>query len=205
MLEILMKRLLKSGFNEIIINVHHFKDQIIEFVEKNKGFGADVVFSVEDKLLDTGGGIRFAAPKLGDDPVLFHNVDVLTNINLEEFYQSHIEWGGLGSLAVKERPTSRHLLFNQRGLLSGWQHPEKRIKIVSRNGRTSLETAFSGIYILSPAIFDLFPPEDAFSLTPWILELSGANEILGWSHDEDYWYDLGTPQNLSRAEKKLKV
>ncbi len=65
-------------------------------------------------LLSAWGGIKFAAPKLGSEPVLFHNVDVLTNINLEEFYQSHIERGGLASLAVKERPTSRHLLFNQR-------------------------------------------------------------------------------------------
>lgn len=204
MLEILMKRLIKSGFNEIVINVCHLKDQIIDFVDKNKGFGADVIFSVEDRLLDTGGGIKFVAPKLGDEPILFHNVDVMTNIDLEGFYASHMEWGGIASLAVKERPTSRHLLFNQRGLLSGWEHPEKRIRIVSRNGRGFIQTGFSCVYILNPEIFKLFPPEDVFSLTPWLLEMSGKNEILGWSHDQDYWYDLGTPKNLARAEKKLK-
>jgi NDP-sugar pyrophosphorylase family protein len=205
MLEILMIRLVKAGFKDLVINVHHYKDQIIDFVNSNNGFGARVQFSVEDNLLDTGGGIKNAMSKLGSEPVLFHNVDVLTDIDLERFYCDHMEWGGKASLAVKERPTSRQLLFNKNAFLSGWQHPEKRIKIVSRNGRGFLETAFSGVYILDPVMFDLFPVEDAFSFTPWILELSGSNDIRGWEHDQDYWFDLGTPSNLSKAEKKLKM
>ncbi len=204
MLEILMIRLIKAGFKDIVINVHHHKEQIIDFVSNNNGFGARVEFSVEEDLLDTGGGIKHAISKLGSEPVLFHNVDVLTGIDLVQFYNDHMEWGGIASLAVKERPTSRQLLFNKHAFMSGWQHPEKRIKIVSRNGRDFLETAFSGVYILDPSMYDLFPEEDVFSFTPWILELSGSNDIRGWEHDQDYWFDLGTPSNLSKAEKMLK-
>ena len=123
MLEIVMKRLIKAGFTDLVINVHHFADQIRDFVSKNNGFGAEVVFSEEEELLDTGGGIKHAISHLGTEPVLFHNVDILTNINLEQFYEDHIQWGGKASLAIKERPTSRHLLFNQNTFLSGWQHP----------------------------------------------------------------------------------
>ncbi len=205
MLEIIMKRLVSAGFLDMIINVHHFKDQIIDFVNSNNGFGAKVEFSVESNLLDTGGGIKYAMTKLGSEPVLFHNVDVLTDIDLDKFYSDHIEWGGMATLAVKERPTSRQLLFNKNAMLSGWQHPEKRIRIVSRNGRGFIETAFSGIYILDSAMYDFFPEEDVFSFTPWILELSGSNDIRGWDHHQDYWFDLGTPANLFKAEKKLTM
>lgn len=204
MIEIIIRKLVRAGFTRLIINVYHLQEQIIKFVSDNDGFGAEIFFSREDMLMDTGGGIKKAASLLGKDPVLFHNVDILTSVDLGRFYSDHLKWNGMASLAIKERPTSRNLLFDRNLVLCGWHHPENRIKIVSRNSRGGYyETAFSGIYILDPSAFDLFPEEDVFSLTPWLIELSGKHEIRGWDHNEDYWFDLGTPIKLNRAEEML--
>jgi len=204
LLEILIRRLTQNGFNEIIINVFHYKDQIIRFISENDSFGAEIVFSEEEKLLDTGGGIKRAMPFLGSEPVLFHNVDVLTDIDLNRFYQDHIAWGGLASLATKDRPSSRPLLVDKGGRLVGWEHLENRIRIVNQKFRRAyFETAFSGIYILDPAIFEFFPSEEIFSLTPWILELSGRQEVRTWDHEENYWFDMGTADKLKMAERKI--
>lgn len=204
MLEILMRKMVTAGFKDIVINVHHFRDKIIQYVNDNEGFGAKVMFSEEEILLDTGGGIRKAMQMLGKDPVLFHNVDVLTGIDLKNFYDSHLEWGGAASLATMKRPTSRSLICNGSGRLVGWQYPEKRIRIIHDKSRGPLyETAFSGVYVLDPNLFKLFPDEDAFSLTPWLLNISVNNHIRAWDHSGSYWYDLGTVQNLRSAEKKL--
>jgi len=204
LLEILIRRLYRAGFGEIIINVYHFKDQIIRFISDNNGFGARVVFSEEENLLDTGGGIKRAVPLLGNEPVLFHNVDVITNIDLEKFYRDHIAWKGIASLATKERPSSRPLLIDEGEYLVGWENPDKRIRIVNRYFRKPYRlAAFSGLYVLDPSIFSLFPDEDVFSLTPWLLELTGKHKIRSWSHDENYWFDLGTAGNLKMAEEKI--
>jgi len=174
-LELLIHRLVQAGFKEIVINVYHYSDQIISFVDDHNGFGADVTFSKEDQLLDTGGGIKRAMPHLGNEPVLFHNIDILTNIDLKQLYQDHLSRGGKATLVVKDRPTSRSLLYDHNDRLVGWEHPEKRIRIISRKIRKGFrETAFSGIYILDPSLFESFPEEDVFSLTPWLIELSGV-------------------------------
>ena len=105
---------------------------------------------------------------------------------------------------MKDRPTSRHLLQDQLGRLVGWQHAENRVRIISRKNRRGYhEIAFSGIYILDPSVFELFPPEDVFSLTPWIIELSGVHDFRVWDQEGNYWYDLGTAENLERAERIL--
>ena len=206
MLELVIGKLISQGFSELVINVHHFKDQIMDFVNEKNGFGANVSFSVEEELLDTGGGIKKAIPLLGQEPVLFHNIDIISNVDLKQFYADHISWGGLASLAVKERPTSRQLLFGPDFLLSGWHHPENRIRIISRKNRKGYyETAFSGIYILDPQIFNLFPDEKIFSVMPWLLELSGQHDILGWDHSSDFWYDLGSLENLKMAERNVEI
>ena len=206
MLEILVRKLVKAGFEKIIINVHHFGNQITDFVNSKKGFGAEVIFSREDILLDTGGGIKKAARFLGKEPVLFHNVDILADIDLASYYSDHLEWGGEASLVIKERPTSRYLLFNNNMYLSGWYQPEKRIRIISRKSKQGYyDAAFSGIYILNPSVFEDFPDEEVFSLTPWLLERSGKMDILGWNQGRKYWYDMGTADKLSNTHKKVVV
>lgn len=204
MIEILIRKLVASGFTRIIINVHHFAEQIIDFVKANSGFGADVIFSHEETLLDTGGGIKKASGLLGMEPVLFHNVDILTDIDLSAYYSGHLEWGGGISLVIKDRPTSRYLLFNRDMLLSGWYQPDRRVRIISRKSKGSyLETAFSGIYIINPSLFSSFPDYEVFSLTPWLLEQSTHLGIAGWDQGDSYWYDLGTVENLKAAQKNL--
>ena len=134
--------------------------------------------------------------------MLFHNVDILSNIDLNRFYIDHIAAGGIASLVVKDRPTSRHLIFNGEGLLAGWRYAEKRIRIITRKkGRGYYETAFSGIYVLNPDVYEFLPEEKIFSLTPWILHLSKNHRIEGWDQEDDYWFDLGTAAKLKKAEK----
>jgi NDP-sugar pyrophosphorylase family protein len=204
MIEILIRKLIGSGFTRIVINVHHLREQIIDFVTENKGFGADIIFSPEEILLDTGGGIKKAANLLGKEPVLFHNVDILTDIDLHSYYSGHLEWGGGVSLVIKDRPTSRYLLFNKDMFLSGWYQPDRRVRIISRKSKGGyIETAFSGIYIINPSLFKSFPEYDVFSLTPWLVEQSGHVDMAGWDQGDSYWYDLGNAGNLEAAQKNL--
>ncbi len=173
MLEILINKLRNAGFSEIIINVHHFAEQIIDYIRQEQFKDLTITISHEKELLDTGGGIKFALNLLGHEPVLFHNVDILTELDLKAFYEYHRFRNSQITLAVKQRNTSRSLLFTSNGYLGGWEYPEKRLRIITRNSKNGYaHTAFSGIYIINPELFDEFPEEDFFSVSPWIIHMS---------------------------------
>lgn len=206
-LEIILKRLFTAGFLDVVINVHHFAEQIEHYIQNRPDDGMNITLSVEqDQLLDTGGGIKQATRLLGTDPVLFHNVDILTDLDLRAFYDAHCLSGSQLSLAVKDRDTSRSLLFTPNGLLAGWNYPERRLKLISRHSKGGyMEKAFSGIYIIHPNLFARFPDEQVFSLTPWLLELSKTVDINAYDHSEGLWFDLGRIDHFREAEKKLSI
>ena len=126
MLEHIILKLKAAGFTEIIINVHHLGEQIIEFLTGKDNFGITIHISDErDYLLDTGGGIKHAAQFLqGDEPFLVHNVDIISNVDLKALYQHHLDTNPLATLLVSKRDTSRYLLFNKENKLSGWRNKE---------------------------------------------------------------------------------
>jgi len=205
-LKMIISQLAEVGFNELVINVYHHKDQIIEYVRSQGNFGLKITFSEESELLDTGGGIKRAANLLGDEPVLFHNIDILSDIDLKALMDFHLDHGAPVTLAVKNRDTSRNLLFNHDGLLAGWEYPEKHMRIISRRSKEGYaETAFSGIYVMNPDFFTLFPDDPVFSIMPWLLEQSKDFPIAGFDHSDDYWFDLGTSDNLNRAARRVKL
>ncbi|MBN3033979.1 MAG: nucleotidyltransferase family protein [Bacteroidales bacterium] len=199
MIERVIHRLINEGFNEIIINIHHFADQIREFIAQKDHFGVRIEFSDEtERLLDTGGGLINASWFFDDQkPFLVHNVDISTDLSLREMYHFHCSGTNLATLAVKKRISNRYLLFDEEGWLSGWEHVATGEKIITRPYRGHLEhLAFSGIQVISPELFPLVKAREVFSLVELYLRLSEENRIGYYSHDHSEWLDLGKIENL---------
>ncbi len=197
-----LEKLKKMGFIQVLVNIHHFGDLVIEFLEKNQNFGLDIQISDErNELLDTGGALRKAADFIrGDEPVLIHNVDVLSNISLEEMLNTHRETGAMATLAVRKRETSRYLLFNEKHQLCAWEN----IKTGEKKGKWSndlMQAAFSGIHIVAPKCVDLFPNKAAFSIIDFYLDIIKSHTVSAYFHDESLWLDVGKPETLAEAEK----
>jgi len=207
LLEIVIKKLKFYGFHEIIVNIHHFAERIIDFLEKKQNFGIDIRISHEaDKLLDTGGGIKKASWFLNDgNPFLVHNVDILSDLDLRQFYDTHLHSQALASLAVSLRQSSRYFLFNHENSLCGWKNTKTgEIKIAgttSESGLTPL--AFSGIHVIHPAIFDLMPEQEVFSITDTYIHLAAHHKIVAFKHDHSLWMDLGRKEHLAKAGEIL--
>ena len=202
LLEIAIRRLKFFGFDEIIINVHHFGAQIIQFLQKNNHFDIRIEISDErDLLLNTGGAIKNAAPFFDDDaPFLLCNTDILSDINLEDFYRHHLASEVLATLAVRRRQTSRYLIFNKHAQLHGWVNTKSGEMILSRPQKGELQLlAFSGIHIISPRIFDWMPEENVFSIIDTYLVASAKEDIIAYRHDGDFWLDVGKPEALQEA------
>jgi NDP-sugar pyrophosphorylase family protein len=193
LLERVVRRLIDHGFNEVVINVHHFAEMIMEFVASHQQFGIRIEFSHEkDELLDTGGGIAHASWFFGEEPFLVHNVDIHSDIDLRSLYRAHLERGSIATLAVKERVTTRSLLMNREGHLKGWRDNRTGETILMDEPERSLvPIAFSAIYVLNPEIIALFPAERRFPIMPFFLELAKTRDIQLYRHDRDEWTDMG--------------
>lgn len=193
---------LKSyGFTEIIINVHHYSDQIIQFLEKHHFFNIKITISDEsDALLETGGGLKKASKYLkGDLPFLVMNVDILTNLNITELIKFHQKNTALATLAVTQRETSRYFLFNKSDHLCGWKNlktGEDRIMVEQQDLTMK---AFSGIHILEPAIFEKIDQEGKFSIVEVYLRLCKEELIMGYDHSKDLLIDVGKPEAVELA------
>lgn len=206
LLEIIIKRLLNYGFTDIIINVHHFSNQIISFLHSKNNFGANIQISDEtDLLLDTGGGLVKARRLLDDgQPFLVHNVDIITDFNLSDLYKSHLEHRPISTIAVKDRITSRSLLINSQQELAGWKNNLTGETILSRGKLEELTpTAFSCVHVLSPEIFPLITETGVFSIMKTYLRLAQEHSIKTWNHNDSAWMDVGRIENLKEAEKFL--
>jgi NDP-sugar pyrophosphorylase family protein len=204
-----IEKLKHSGFNEIIINVHHFADQIIEFVLSNNSFNINIEFSEESELLDTGGGIKKASYFFNDSkPFLVHNVDVLSNINLNELYLFHKKSNSVATLACSPRQTSRYLLFNENNILKGWinkSNGQTKSAVPNFNPVNYKELAFSGIHVLNPSILkemDKFP--DKFSIIDFYLSLCNHKPINAFIPSESRMIDVGKPESLKEANNFLQ-
>jgi Nucleoside-diphosphate-sugar pyrophosphorylase involved in lipopolysaccharide biosynthesis/translation initiation factor 2B, gamma/epsilon subunits (eIF-2Bgamma/eIF-2Bepsilon) len=203
LLEYVIKKLLHHGFNDIIINVHHHPDMIINFLEKNKNFGANISISDErDILLDTGGGLKKAAPFFsGKESFLLYNCDIVTDLNLLTLYKYHLEQSALCTLAVRDRETSRYFVFDDDNTLCGWWNKATGEKKSVRWGGSKFRAmAFSGIQIINPSVLDLFPDKKVFSLVEFYLLIARDHKIGGYDHTETRWADIGNSDTLEQMQ-----
>jgi NDP-sugar pyrophosphorylase family protein len=175
----------------------------MNFLEANQNFGIEIQISDEtDELLDTGGGLMKARHFFDDrNSFLVCNTDIISNIDLHAMRTHHMASGAIATLAVRQRQTSRYFLFDRTMTLSGWENRKTGEKIITRNNDNLNPFAFSGIQFIHPYFFELCNKSGKFSITKAWIELSENNLIKGYRHDNDYWFDLGTPEALATAEK----
>jgi len=207
LLEVTLRRLREVGAGHVIINVHHFADMVIDYLKANKNFGMHIEISREEALLDTGGGLKKAAGFLNyyghskNPPFFLHNVDVISTIDLDRMRQLLLHNDAVAVVAVRDRETSRYLLFDDRRRLCGRQTGRGSKPELVRPADGVQAWAFSGIHVISPRIFPLMTEEGAFSIIDCYLRLAGQGEkILAFRADEYYWRDLGRPENIRQAE-----
>lgn len=196
--------LARFGFKEVIVNIHHFADQIVDAIEKSKGFGSKVTISDEtDQVLETGGGIKKAEWFLSQDasPFVVMNVDILTDLDLGNMLDFHEKNQPLATLAVTLRDTSRYFLFDEEDQLCGWRNIKTAEEKISKNSSAYIQKAFSGIQILSPQIFPLIMQTGKFSMVDVYLDLAKENSILGFEHDPSKLVDAGKPESILQAER----
>jgi len=216
LLEITLSRLRTFGITEVIINVHHLADMVIDYLKSNKNFGMRIEISREEVLLDTGGGLKKAAwffledsarpdSKQIDEPFLLHNVDVISTIDFARMLQSHNEYHALATLAVQSRETSRYLLFDDHLQLSGRRAGRDHEPEIVRPSPHLQPLAFSGIHLISPRLLPMLTEEGIFSIIPSYLRLAAKGEkILAFRADAYDWRDLGRPADLQQAAQDLQ-
>jgi len=187
---------------DVVINVHHFPDQIIDFIEKNNGWGSTVTISDEsDELLETGGGLLKAKHLLFKDTILSLNVDILTEINLKHFLAHHQQENSLITVAVSERETSRYLLFNKYNRLVGWRNKETGDEKIVIQAKDIFEKAYSGLAIFQPEALDLITLRGKFSLIDAYLQLAPENKIAAYDHTGERLIDVGKQESVKLAEQ----
>lgn len=213
MLQRVIERLLAAGVDELVVNIHHFGDKVIEFLEQHDNFGVPIHISDErqwcDQPLETGGGILMARQWLnGDEPFIVHNADILTDLDLVAFYRHHCEHDALASLLVKERDTQRYLLFDDNQRMQGWTNiatGEVKPQGADIDPNVLRKRAFGGVHVISPDIFAMLDEfaagQQAFGIMPFYIEACRHHLITGYEPEPSYnWFDIGKPETLHAAE-----
>jgi NDP-sugar pyrophosphorylase family protein len=210
LLELALWRLRSFGVREAIVNVHHYSEMIVDYLKAHDNFGMRIEVSREEVLLDTGGGLKKAAPFFLEgggslqEPFILHNVDVVSTIDLGRMVRYHLEQNALATLAVQDRATSRYLLFDQHGQLCGRRAGLDGKDELVRSAPVAQALAFCGIHVLSPRIFAKLEEEGAFSIIAAYMRLAAQGEnIVAFRADECYWRDLGRPENITQADQDL--
>ncbi|MBR9920426.1 MAG: nucleotidyltransferase family protein [Bacteroidetes bacterium] len=207
LLEFSLRHLSSCGFTDFVVNVHHFSDLIIQFLEEKRKEGYRIEISDEtDKLLGTGGALKKARPLLdGDKPFLVYNADIVTDLDLKHLYEFQQKNNFLASLAIRDRTSSRMLHFDQLWELKSWSNTKDGTwKGPFPADAMPYKRAFSGIHVLSPEIFKLMPEEDAFSIIDVYLDHAYTHEIFGYDHTETFWADAGKMASLPIAAEILR-
>ncbi len=211
LLEITLARLRDFGIREVIVNVHHFADMVVDYLKARDNFGMRIEVSREDVLLDTGGGLQKAAWFFLEDsnrtgePFVLHNVDVFSNLDLQRMLQWHTTNQALATLAVQDRETSRYLLFDEHLQLCGRRAGRDGEPERVRASRQTQALAFSGIHVISTRLFGMLTEEGVFSIIPSYLRLAAQGEkILAFRADDYQWRDLGKPENVAQATRDFE-
>lgn len=207
MIERVILKLKSARITGILINLHHFPDQIKNFIHQKNSFGLNIQFSDEsEELLETGGGLKKASFFFDDGkPFLVHNVDVLSNVNLLEMINFHTKNKALATLFVQERQTSRYLLMNDQNHLAGWKNEKtNETRLCFPQEKILKKMAFNGIHIIDPRIFDLFTEQGKFSIIDTYLRLATTEIITGFMDESALFVDIGKPESLLQAEILVK-
>ena len=190
------------GIYEVVVNVHHFADQVIEAIKKNNGWGSTITISDEtETVLETGGGLKYAAPFLINEPFfILMNCDVLTDLDLAAMIHFHQTQRPLATLATTTRKTSRYFLFNQDDELCGWRNVVTSAERISKPAAQYFPKAFSGIHIINNRIFQMMKPEEKFSMVDLYLALAETQVIKCYDHSSGKFIDVGKPESILQAE-----
>jgi N-acetyl-alpha-D-muramate 1-phosphate uridylyltransferase len=196
----------KFGITEVVVNVHHFAEQIIAAITQNKGWGSKITISDETtEVLETGGGLLKAKEQLAAyDNFVIMNCDILTNLDLNKLIAQHANNDALATLAVAPRETSRYLLFNQNNEMVGWQNKktgETKLPAQAKiQNQAPSALAFSGIHVISQKFFDKINFTGKFGMIDLYLDLCAHNTIIGYNHSQDLVLDVGKPEAIIEAE-----
>lgn len=195
-----------AGFNDIIINVHHFAGMVEDEVKKlnNEGFSISVS-DEREKLLENGGGLYKARKFFNNEPFLLYNVDIISDLDITALFKLHLEKKGLATLAVRHRKGKRFLLVDKSGQLRGWRNIVTGEQILAgvSNDEGLAEIAFSSMHIVEPEIFN-YMQEGIYSMIDLYLKLAADHNIYTLKHDEGYWIDVGTPESLEEVRQLLE-
>ncbi len=202
LLEHNIRYLQKFGIYDVIINVHHFANMITDTLFENDSFGSNITISDErDELLETGGGLKKATNYfINEKNFLVMNVDILTNLDITKMITAHEKSENIATLAVMNRNSSRHLLFNNEMLLCGWRNNKTGEEKMSRNEQPLIPFGFSGIQILTSTVLNNIPFEGKFSLIDVYLHLAKTHNLFGYDHTGNILIDVGKPESISQAE-----
>ncbi len=205
-LELIILKLIASGVDEIIINTHHFPEQIEAFLQRHRNYDIAIELSYEPEILGTGGGLLNVRHFFtGTAPFIVHNVDILSTIDLADMYQYHLENNALATLAIQQRKSSRTFIVDDRHFICGHHDADNQRVRLRRQpfGNTHL-MAFCGIHVISPALFQKTTATGRCSIVDIYLELIGQGEpIIGFQADQYYWRDIGRYETLHQIEKDL--
>jgi NDP-sugar pyrophosphorylase family protein len=193
------------GIRDVVVNVHHFADQITDALAASNGWGSRITISDErDEVLETGGGLKKARHWLEEAPFLVMNVDILTDMDLGAMIRDHFEHRPLATLAVTGRATSRYFLFDEQDQLRGWRNvktgQERWAGGASYPGAV-IEKAFSGIHVIDPAVFGLMKQEGKISIVDVYLDIAASHAVRGFDHSSSKLIDVGKPEAAEMASK----
>lgn len=205
LLERNIKYLQSYGINDFVINIHHFGDQIIDFLSKNNNFNSKIELSDErEELLETGGGLVFARKFLDDgEDFLIMNADILTDLNITDFVDYHKKNEDFATLAVSNRNSSRKLFFNDEMILRGWLNVNTGEQRLAEFNKGFKALAFSGIHCINPEIFNKMKRKGKFSIMEEYLDLMLTEQIHGYEHNA-HLIDVGRPESVLEAEQYFK-
>jgi N-acetyl-alpha-D-muramate 1-phosphate uridylyltransferase len=191
------------GITDVVVNIHHFPQQIIDAIKENQGWGSNVIISDEsNEVLETGGGLMKARHLLeGDKSFISLNVDILTNLDLNKLMAFHQLHKPLVTFGVTSRKSSRVLLVDNDNRLCGWKNVQTGQEKISINKPNLIEKAYSCVVIYEPQIFSLIKQKGKFSIMDSYLDLAAEHVILGYDHSGDNLVDVGKPESVGVAEK----